>query len=136
MGCVSVGFFCVVVGAIVQVCSFGSDPIFFVGSVLVGLGDGQFTATCLIYIGEVTPSAIRGPALIRSQFMQSISELVGPCVNQGTQSNPSSQSYRIPMCLLVFLPGIMLLCPPSLPKVPYGTCTKANVRKLLKLFNK
>jgi sugar porter (SP) family MFS transporter len=109
---------CIVIGAIVQVCSFGSDPVFYVSRVLIGLGVGQFTATCLMYIGEVAPSAIRGPALMCFQFMQSISQLVGACVNQGTQSIQSAQSYRIPMCLLVVLPGIMLICLPFTPESP------------------
>lgn len=39
---------CIVAGAIEQVCSFGDDHTFYGGRVLVGLGIGQFTATCLI----------------------------------------------------------------------------------------
>lgn len=109
---------CIIVGAIVQVCSFGSDPVFYVSRVLIGLGIGQFTATCLMYIGEVAPSAIRGPALMCFQFMQSISQLVGACVNQGTEGIQSPNSYRIPMSLLVVLPGIMLLCLPFTPESP------------------
>jgi MFS family permease len=109
---------CIVAGAIVQVCSFGSAPVFYVGRVLVGLGIGQFTATCLMYIGEVAPSAIRGPGLMCFQFMQSVSQLVGACINEGTKDIPSAQSYRIPMALLVVLPGIMLLCLPFTPETP------------------
>ncbi|KAL4970998.1 general substrate transporter [Aspergillus stella-maris] len=123
---------CIIAGAIVQACSFGSHPVFYVGRVLIGLGVGQFTATCLIYIGEVAPSAIRGPALMCFQFMQSISQLVGACVNQGTQSIESSQSYRIPMCLLVVLPGVMLLCLPFTPESPVWYMTKDKRDKALK----
>ncbi|KAL4922875.1 general substrate transporter [Aspergillus aurantiobrunneus] len=127
---------CIIVGAIVQACSFGSDAVFNVSRVLIGLGIGQFTATCLIYIGEVAPSAIRGPALMCFQFMQSISQLVGACVNQGTQSIPSSQSYRIPMCLLVVLPGIMLLCLPFTPESPVWYMTKGKREKAIKALRK
>ncbi|KAJ6183569.1 hypothetical protein N7485_002211 [Penicillium canescens] len=127
---------CIVVGAIVQVCSFGSDPVFYVSRVLIGLGVGQFTATCLMYIGEVAPSAIRGPALMCFQFMQSISQLVGACVNQGTQSIPSAQSYRIPMCLLVVLPGVMLLCLPFTPESPVWYMYKDKREKAIKALRK
>ncbi|RDW84198.1 uncharacterized protein DSM5745_04524 [Aspergillus mulundensis] len=123
---------CIIAGAIVQACSFGSHPVFYVGRVLIGLGVGQFTATCLIYIGEVAPSAIRGPALMCFQFMQSISQLVGACVNQGTQSIESAQSYRIPMCLLVVLPGIMLLCLGFTPESPVWYMSKDKREKALK----
>jgi sugar porter (SP) family MFS transporter len=109
---------CIIVGAIVQVCSFGSHPVFYVSRVLIGLGIGQFTATCLMYIGEVAPSAIRGPALMCFQFMQSVSQLVGACVNQGTKDINSAASYHIPMSLLVVLPAIMLMCLPFTPESP------------------
>ncbi|CAP82889.1 hypothetical protein E8E15_000453 [Penicillium rubens] len=127
---------CIVVGAIVQVCSFGSDPVFYVSRVLIGLGVGQFTATCLMYIGEVAPSAIRGPALMCFQFMQSISQLVGACVNQGTQSIASAQSYRIPMCLLVVLPGVMLLCLPFTPESPVWYMYKGKREQAIKALRK
>ncbi|GAB1190875.1 hypothetical protein APSETT444_000040 [Aspergillus pseudonomiae] len=127
---------CIVVGAVVQACSFGSHPVFYVSRVLIGLGVGQFTATCLIYIGEVAPSAIRGPALMSFQFMQSISQLVGACVNQGTQGIQSSQSYRIPMCLLVVLPGIMLLCLPFTPESPVWYMSKGKREQAIKSLHK
>ncbi|KAJ6136746.1 hypothetical protein N7497_012450 [Penicillium chrysogenum] len=127
---------CIVVGAIVQVCSFGSDSVFYVSRVLIGLGVGQFTATCLMYIGEVAPSAIRGPALMCFQFMQSISQLVGACVNQGTQSIASAQSYRIPMCLLVVLPGVMLLCLPFTPESPVWYMYKGKREQAIKALRK
>ncbi|KAL4772329.1 general substrate transporter [Aspergillus nidulans var. acristatus] len=127
---------CIIAGAIVQACSFGSHPVFYVGRVLIGLGVGQFTATCLIYIGEVAPSAIRGPALMCFQFMQSISQLVGACVNQGTQSIQSAQSYRIPMCLLVVLPGTMLLCLIFTPESPVWYMTKDKRDAAIKALRK
>ncbi|KAL3443950.1 general substrate transporter [Aspergillus insuetus] len=127
---------CIIAGAIVQACSFGSHPVFYVGRVLIGLGVGQFTATCLIYIGEVAPSAIRGPALMCFQFMQSISQLVGACVNQGTQGIKSSQSYRIPMCLLVVLPGIMLLCLFFTPESPVWFMNKDKPQQALASLRK
>ncbi|KAL2801836.1 general substrate transporter [Aspergillus granulosus] len=127
---------CIIAGAVVQACSFGSHPVFYVGRVLIGLGVGQFTATCLIYIGEVAPSAIRGPALMCFQFMQSISQLVGACVNQGTQSIESAQSYRIPMCLLVVLPGIMLLCLVFTPESPVWFMSKDKPEQALAALRK
>ena len=38
--------FCIICGAIVQVCSDGIYAVFCVGRVFIGLGIGQFTATC------------------------------------------------------------------------------------------
>ncbi|KAI9375359.1 general substrate transporter [Aspergillus egyptiacus] len=127
---------CIVAGAVVQACSFGTHAVFYVGRVLVGMGVGQFTATCLIYIGEVAPSAIRGPALMCFQFMQSIAQLVGACVNQGTKDIGGAQSYRIPMCLLVVLPGIMLLCLPFTPESPVWFMYKGKREQAIKALRK
>ncbi|KAJ5210231.1 Major facilitator superfamily domain general substrate transporter [Penicillium cf. griseofulvum] len=126
----------IIIGAVVQACSFGSDPVFYVSRVLIGLGIGQFTATCLMYIGEVAPSAIRGPALMSFQFMQSISQLVGACVNQGTEKINSANSYRIPMCLLVVLPAIMLLCLPFTPESPVWYMYKNKRDQAIKALRK
>lgn len=47
---------CIVIGAIVQLCAYGIDGVFYVGRIFVGLGVGQFTATCLIYVADVAPT--------------------------------------------------------------------------------
>ena len=109
---------CIIIGAIVQVCSFGIYGVFCIGRVLIGLGIGQFTATCLIYISEIAPMEIRGPALMSFQFMQSISQLIGACITQGTESIDNASAYRIPMGLLIVLPGIMLILLPFIPESP------------------
>ncbi|KAF0323081.1 hypothetical protein GQ607_009625 [Colletotrichum asianum] len=88
---------CIVAGAIVQVCSSGNYGVFCLGRVLIGLGIGQFTATCLIYISEVAPSQICGPALMMFQFMQSWAQLAVACITQGTSNINNAASYHIPM---------------------------------------
>jgi MFS family permease len=54
---------CIVIGAIVQLCAYGIDGVFYVGRVFVGLGVGQFTATCLIYVADVAPT-VSSPVLV------------------------------------------------------------------------
>ncbi|KAL4876854.1 general substrate transporter [Aspergillus karnatakaensis] len=127
---------CIIAGAIVQACSFGSHAVFYVGRVLIGLGVGQFTATCLVYIGEVAPAAVRGPLLGSFQFMQSISQLVGACVNQGTTNIKSANAYRIPMCLLVVLPSIMLICLIFTPESPVWYMSKGKREEATKALQK
>jgi sugar porter (SP) family MFS transporter len=109
---------CIICGVIVQVCSDGIYSVFCVGRIFIGLGIGQFTATCLVYIGEVAPAEIRGPALMMFQFMQSWSQFIGACINEGTEGINSAASYRIPMGLLIVLPAAMLLCLPFIPESP------------------
>lgn len=46
----------IIAGALVQFFASGIAGVFYLGRVLVGLGVGQFAATCLIYIADVAPT--------------------------------------------------------------------------------
>lgn len=111
--------FCILVGGIAQVAdTIHHQAIIVVGRILIGLGVGQFTVTSLLYIGEVAPSSIRGPALMMFQFLQSWSQLIASALNQGTENIPSSLAYRIPMGGLVVLPLMMFAVLPFTPESP------------------
>jgi MFS family permease len=56
------------------------EGVIVLGRILIGLGVGQLTVTSLLYIGEVVPSEIRGPALMMFPFLQSWSQLIAGCV--------------------------------------------------------
>jgi sugar porter (SP) family MFS transporter len=109
---------CIMLGAVVQLVSSGIEGLIVLGRILIGLGIGQFTVTCLLYIGEVAPTAIRGPALMMFQFMQSCSQLVGSGITQGTSSITNKSSYMIPMGLLILLPLLMVILLPITPESP------------------
>ncbi|CAH0056912.1 unnamed protein product [Clonostachys solani] len=109
---------CIIAGAIAQLLASGQEGVIVLGRILIGLGIGQFTVTCLLYIGEVAPQAVRGPALMMFQFMQSCSQLVGSGITQGTATIDGKNSYLIPMGLLIALPGIMVLLLPFTPESP------------------
>ncbi|RDW91651.1 hypothetical protein BP5796_02816 [Coleophoma crateriformis] len=130
---------CIIIGAIVQLVAHGMYAVFCLGRVLIGLGIGQFTATCLIYIGDIASAEFRGPALMMFQFMQSISQLVVSCIDQGTESLHNANSYRIPMGLLIVLPGIMIILLPFIPESPTWYIYKghhAKAEKSLRQINR
>lgn len=52
------------------------------------------------------------------QFMQSIAQFVGACVNQGTETIDGQAQYRLPMALLVVLPLTMLVLLTITPESP------------------
>ena len=58
---------CILIGGIAQVADTHYEAVIVVGRILIGLGVGQFTVTSLLYIGEVAPVTIRGPALMMFQ---------------------------------------------------------------------
>ena len=55
---------CIIAGAIVQLTAHGLE-----GLIILGLGIGKFIITSLLYIGEVAPLSIRGPALMMFQLI-------------------------------------------------------------------
>ncbi|OAA63381.1 General substrate transporter [Niveomyces insectorum RCEF 264] len=118
---------CIIAGAVVQLASSGIEGLVVLGRIFIGLGIGQYTVTCLLYIGEVAPLAVRGPALMMFQFMQSCSQLVGSGITQGTESIPNKNAYWIPMGLLILLPGLMVLCLPFTPESPVWYVMKGRL---------
>ncbi|TVY24779.1 Galactose transporter [Lachnellula hyalina] len=120
---------CIIAGAVVQVADNGSEGLIILGRILIGLGIGQFTVTCVLYIGEIAPKAIRGPALMTFQLMQSCSQLVGSGVTQGTESLKSTAAFRIPMGLLALLPLLMMASLPFLPESPVWLMRKGRIEQ-------
>ncbi|KIW77409.1 hypothetical protein Z517_09855 [Fonsecaea pedrosoi CBS 271.37] len=127
---------CIIAGAITQCADQGSMGVICLGRILIGLGIGQFTVTCLLYIGEVAPQAIRGPALMMFQFMQSCSQLVGSGITQGTESISTTASYRIPMGLLALMPLVMLVGLIFIPESPVWYIRRGQSEKAAKALMK
>lgn len=111
--------FCDLIGGICQVAdTINEEAIIAVGRTLIGVGVGQFTVTSLLYIVEVAPPTIRGPALMMFQFLQSWSQLIASCISQGTANLTSSLAYIIPMGGLVVLPLLMFALLPFILESP------------------
>ncbi|KAI3557897.1 hypothetical protein CABS02_02079 [Colletotrichum abscissum] len=129
--------FCIFIGGICQVAdTISSEALLVVGRILIGLGVGQFTVTSLLYIGEVAPLGIRGPALMCFQFLQSWSQLCASAINQGTKSIASSLGYRVPMGGLVILPLIMAALLPFIPESPLWYVLKGRHTEAEQCFRK
>jgi sugar porter (SP) family MFS transporter len=109
---------CILLGGIAHVADTHYESVLIVGRILVGLGVGQFTVTSLLYIGEVAPLEIRGPALMMFQFLQSCSQLIAAGISQGTAEVKSTLSYKIPMGGLIILPLMMFAGLPFIPESP------------------
>ena len=109
---------CILAGGIAQIADNGIMGVIVLGRIFIGLGVGQFTVTSLLYIGEIAPVQVRGPALMMFQLLQSIAQLVASSITQGTEAVPSSVSYRVPMGGLVVLPLIMFATLRLIPESP------------------
>ncbi|KAE8141266.1 general substrate transporter [Aspergillus pseudotamarii] len=118
---------CILCGGIAQVADTHFEAVIIVGRILMGLGVGQFTVTSLLYIGEVAPTEIRGPALSSYQFLQSCSQLVASGLSQGTESISSSLAYKLPMGGLIVLPLFMFAALPIIPESPLWYAAKGRL---------
>lgn len=130
---------CILLGGIAQVADTNHEAVIVVGRVVMGLGVGQFTVTTLLYIGEVAPTSIRGPALMMFQFLQSIAQLVASAITQGTEGIDSSLSYKLPMGGLIILPLMMFIGLPFIPESPLWYILKnrpADAEKSLRSINR
>lgn len=121
-----VASFAVLFGGIAQVANTHFEGVIVLGRILIGLGVGQFTVTSLLYIGEVAPTKLRGPALMMFQFLQSISQLVASGINQGMETNSTSLSYKIPMGGLIVLPLMMFVGLPFIAETPTWLMSKGR----------
>lgn len=108
---------CILAGAVAQVADTHYEGAIILGRILIGVGVGQFTVTSLLYIGELAPTQIRGPAFMSFQFLQSLSQLVASGLTQGTESIPNSHSYEFPMGGLIVLPLFMFATLPFIRQV-------------------
>ncbi|KAL2682303.1 hypothetical protein Neosp_006753 [[Neocosmospora] mangrovei] len=113
-----VASFFILFGGIAQVADTNHESVIVVGRILIGLGVGQFTVTTLLYMGEIAPTAIRGPTLMMFQFLQSWSQLIASAITQGSENIKSSLSYKLPMGGLIILPLMMFAGLPFIPESP------------------
>lgn len=110
--------FCILAGGITQVADTHYEAVLTVARILIGIGMGQCTVTCLLYIGDIAPLHIRGPALMMFQFLQSISQLIAASITRGIKDIKSSLSYKIPMGGLVVFPLMLFAGLPFIPETP------------------
>ncbi|KAI5803184.1 general substrate transporter [Geopyxis carbonaria] len=99
----------VIVGVVLQVVTDSSRALIMAGRLILGIGVGNFSATSPLYIGEVAPTAIRGPMLMCWQLVLSCSQIVAAVINRGMESNQTTAAYRVPMSVQLLFPLLMLM---------------------------
>ncbi|KIW03137.1 uncharacterized protein PV09_05779 [Verruconis gallopava] len=130
------GSLCILGGGVAQVADNHHEGVIVLGRILIGFGVGSFAVTSLLYMGEIAPLAVRGPALMMFQFLQSCSQLIASGITQGTETINGTLSYKIPMGGLVVLPVIMFMCLPILPESPVWYILKGRRDDAVKSFRK
>ncbi|BFZ63985.1 hypothetical protein YB2330_005123 [Saitoella coloradoensis] len=98
----------VIIGVVLQVAAEGHVVMVIVGRIILGYGVGCFSSTSPLYIGEIAPTAIRGPLLMCWQLVLSISQIIAAAINRGMSTVNGSVAYRVPMAVQLIFPVIML----------------------------
>lgn len=120
---ISASAFFTCVGTAIEISSSTSWPQFALGRLVTGLSIGSMSVVVPMYQSESTPAAIRGVVLSSYQLLITLGIWTAEMVNWGTESMPSSASWRIPNGLsfawaLVLGTGMLFL--PESPRYAYS----------------
>ncbi|KAL8287439.1 hypothetical protein RQP46_003297 [Phenoliferia psychrophenolica] len=92
----------IIIGSIIQVCSFHSWEQLMVGRIITGLGIGALSAVVPMYQSETAPKEIRGSLVATYQLFITFGILVAYCISIGTRAikgSSASGSWRIVLSL-------------------------------------
>ncbi|KAH6889728.1 general substrate transporter [Thelonectria olida] len=104
-----IGSISIAVGVIMQLVTTSSGALITAGRAVLGFGVGNFSATSLLYMGEIAPDSLRSPLLMSWQLTLSVSQIIAAAINRGVVNIQTSFAYRFPtgfqlvFVLIIFL---------------------------------
>ncbi|CAI7614433.1 unnamed protein product [Penicillium palitans] len=116
---ISIGVFIFGIGAAIEAGAVAL-PMFIVGRIVEGLGEGLFLGNLVVLICEISPTRTRGALTTGPQLAITLGLVMGYFISYGTSSIRSSLSWRMPFILLaafsMVMCGLSLLCLPESPQ--------------------
>ena len=105
------------IGAAIE-CASTKLPMFIVGRLIKGMGEGQFLSTTFVQVAEISPARGRGVVSSFPQFSTVCGLVIGFFICYGTaRIDGTSLSWRLPIALASFLAfafaALCTLVPPS-----------------------
>jgi SP family sugar:H+ symporter-like MFS transporter len=97
--------FCV--GVIVQITTSNTWYQVAIGRWVAGLGVGGLSVLTPMYQSETAPRYVRGALVSCYQLFITLGIFVAYCINFGTENDPSSRSWKLPMGIGFIWPAIM-----------------------------
>jgi MFS family permease len=79
---------------------------------------GNFSATSLLYMGEIAPDSLRSPLLMSWQLTLSVSQIVAAAINRGVVNIQTSFAYRFPIGFQLLFVLVVLLGIRWVPESP------------------
>lgn len=116
---ISIGVFIFGIGAAIEAGAVAL-PMFIVGRIIEGLGEGLFLGNLVVLICEISPTRTRGALTTGPQLAITLGLVMGYFISYGTSDIRSSFSWRMPFILLagfsMVMCGLSLLCLPESPQ--------------------
>ncbi|PVH81735.1 general substrate transporter [Cadophora sp. DSE1049] len=103
--------------------------VFIVGRVLIGIGQGFASTAGPIYIGEITPPAIRGKVMAFWQLFYSVGSFLAYWVNYAAAKHRTSLGewdWKIVVIFQLLMPVIIIAQLPFMPESPRWYIQKSN----------
>lgn len=98
----------------------------YVGRFLLGLGNGLYVNTTILYIAETSPAHLRGILIAMYQFAQNIGGLLGAIVNNYCAKMMSRLAYQIPSSILLIIPTFLVIFALYIPESPRWLCQQGR----------
>lgn len=112
-----VGAAFVVVGVIAQLAA-STGAALTAGRLILGIGVGGFSATCPLYMGEISPEEMRSPLLMCWQLTLSVSQIIAAGINRGMVDREGWFAYLFPIGFQLVFPATVLAFWPFVPESP------------------
>ncbi|KAI5476670.1 hypothetical protein MNV49_007383 [Pseudohyphozyma bogoriensis] len=130
----------VIIGSIIQVCSFHSWVQLMIGRIVTGVGIGALSAAIPLYQSETAPKEIRGSLVATYQLFITAGILVSYCISIGTRNmsgSTASGSWRIVLSLNMLwalILGIGILFAPESPRWLFSNGRGPEAEKALAMI--
>lgn len=120
----------VAVGVVAQLAAGGAGALT-AGRLILGVGVGGFSATCPLYMGEVSPEEMRSPLLMCWQLTLSASQIVAAGINRGMVDRGGRFSYLFPIGFQLLFPAVVLAFWAFVPESPRWLLRKGKRSRAL-----
>ena len=108
----------------------------YAGRLLLGLGNGLFVNSTILYIAETSPAHLRGILIAMYQFTQNLGGLMGAIVNNYCAKMTSRLAYQIPSSILLIIPVFLLLFAFWIPESPRWLCQQGRSEEALRCLER
>lgn len=126
-GVILTGSIAIIVGIIMQLATTSSRALLTAGRAILGFGVGNFSATSPLYMGEISPTSMRGPLLMCWQLTLSVSQIIAAGINRGMVDKKTNFAYRFPIGFQLLFPVLVLAGIYFVPESPRWLLRKGRV---------